>query len=642
MRRFIKRLTLARVMATAVAIAMALPIVGAAVAQTSPGFLIQGLLAGGGGRRESAGFVIEDVLQTGEFFAARPALFTLRGRITDGAQPLAGVQVTNDSGATATTNANGDFSFNSVPQGNQTLTPNREGYTFTPISRTLTLVSGGAEANGLDFVASADDVYENDDACANATSLRLNTETQRHTFGRNADQDWVSFETVSGTRYLVEAQVPPSSNASLLLETYPNCAAAAERQQSNTFNPGIRLVFTATQTGPTLLRWANKIATTFGPSTTYQISARDLPNAASPGAAIIVAGKLRDADELQTNIHNVAQQFRQLLRSNGYAESDIYLLATDPGQPGFTTQATAANLQSAITTWAKDHVGPNKSLVMYIMDHGDREVFYLNNAVSETATPTQINTWLNQLEADVPEVKITVILEACNSGSFIDLPAPSSLSKRGRVIVSSTDAANVAYATPQGALFSDYFIARLGEGATIYNGFQAARWATIAARPEQTPWLDDDGDGIPNEPEDGLFAQQRGLGNVASARLESADQFAPFIASTAYTLTAPNASIVARVTDDVGVTRAWVAIYPPSYTTNSPSQSRQELVRDNVLTQTLTAGPDNIFGVNLTGLTEFGVYRVVVHAEDGTGVRASPVAIEIRTGYRTFLPLVRK
>jgi hypothetical protein len=53
------------------------------------------------------------------------------------------------------------------------------------------------------------------------------------------------------------------------------------------------------------------------------------------------------------------------------------------------------------------------------------------------------------LEAAAPGVKVNVILEACQSGNFIN-KAPHMLSKPGRVVIASTGAYPVAYVSQSG------------------------------------------------------------------------------------------------------------------------------------------------------------------------------------------------
>ena len=73
-----------------------------------------------------------------------------------------------------------------------------------------------------------------------------------------------------------------------------------------------------------------------------------------------------------------------------------------------------------------------------------------------------------------------MIIEACHSGSFIDWASPGqtdydSLSKAGRVIITSTDRAHNAYASAQGAYFSDAFFSCIAASKELKTCFNQAR-----------------------------------------------------------------------------------------------------------------------------------------------------------------------
>jgi protocatechuate 3,4-dioxygenase beta subunit len=89
-------------------------------------------------------------------FTATPGTHAMAGHITEGGKALAGVLVTlsGSRGATATTDANGDYSFTSLPSdGIYTLTPGKAGYIFTPPSQTFDSPTSDRTAN---FAASPD------------------------------------------------------------------------------------------------------------------------------------------------------------------------------------------------------------------------------------------------------------------------------------------------------------------------------------------------------------------------------------------------------------------------------------------------------------------------------------------------------
>jgi hypothetical protein len=273
-----------------------------------------------------------------------------------------------------------------------------------------------------------------------------------------------------------------------------------------------------------------------------------------------------------------------------------------------------------------------------LMDHGDPEIFYLDKTKNELLLPSDLDSWLSQIEASVPNLKVNVFIEACHSGSFVDLPAPSSISKPNRVIIASAGDGQLARASVSGATFSDQFIPALFQGISFYNSFQIARWATQGAHGvAQLPWLDDDGDGNPNEPEDGKLAQKRGFGFAGNI----ADSFAPFIVEVTHTLNlaAQQVAVSATITDNTGLSRAWATIYPPGYNVGGASS---ELLPDTAPTVTLMATSSMSYSASLGSFNRLGLYRIVINAEDLNGLRAQPVAFDVRTGWGLYLPLVRR
>jgi hypothetical protein len=187
-------------------------------------------------------------------------------------------------------------------------------------------------------------------------------------------------------------------------------------------------------------------------------------------------------------------------------------------------------------------------------------------------------------------------------------------------------------------VFSDHFTAGLYQGQSLFQSFQNASWATQNAFPFQTPWLDDDGDGLPNQSGDGQVAAARGF---AFAGTLTGDVWPPHIFATAgpEEITQGRGVISAEVRDDEQVQRVWAVIYPPSY---RPPESGEELVSEVLPTIVLQAQGNDQFAATYTGFDELGVYRVVIYAEDDGGREARPVSIEVRTGWGVFLPLVAR
>jgi hypothetical protein len=486
------------------------------------------------------------------------------------------------------------------------------------------------------------DDYEPDDTCAAASAIATDGTVQEHTFHAAGDVDWAAFTALSGTTYLIEVQPPAVSTADVILELYAGCGGLPEEATDPSFSPGVRLQFVAPHSGTYYLRLNDHDPEAGGEDVSYALSVRSLSDTPSPGALVLVAGRLEAGDPLQRNIHHVTNTAYRLFQTHGYDAERIYYLASDlsldadgDSLPDVDVQANPSHLEQAITQWAVDKVGPERALTLYLMDHGGYDRFYLNGR-SETVTPEELDTWLETLEAAVPGVPVNVIIEACHAGSFVDLA--QSVSQPGRVVVVSTGAYALAYASADGAVFSDSFLDALGLGQSLYGSFAEARWAVQEGHPQQTPWLDDNGNGIPNEVGDGAVAQVRGF-NYAGTFAEVL--WPPYVREAhVRDVHAGGGVIAAEIHDDVGVLSAWAVIYPPSYTPPAP-EGVEEMVQEDLETaMLLDTNGDQIFTAYSSAFDEVGEYRVVIYALDGDGLQGRPRSVTVRTGWQVYLPLV--
>jgi hypothetical protein len=263
------------------------------------------------------------------------------------------------------------------------------------------------------------------------------------------------------------------------------------------------------------------------------------------------------------------------------------------------------------------------------VDHGGSDLFYLDKPRGEWLNPAELDGWLEQLESAVPGVKINVIIEACLSGSFINLA--QNISKAGRVVISSTDAVGNAYASPNGAVFSDAFLSALEQNLSLKSAFDEGVGVTRQAWRAQYPWLDDNGDGLPNGPQDGLEAQQRGF---AQAGTLGEDPWSPYIAQTkSANLSGIQGEIWAEVRDDEQVRWVYAVVFPPSY--QAPLPGEEWAVEP--LPITLQDRGNGWYGGLYTSFNEIGIYRVVIYAEDNDGLVSSR---EMLAGWKAFLPVM--
>ncbi len=481
------------------------------------------------------------------------------------------------------------------------------------------------------------DAYEPDDACNLAQRIETDGTAQTRNFHRQADADWVTFPAAAGQTYLIEGQTPEDSSADVIAELYDRCTGLPLSSQDFAFSLGFRLEYRATANRTLYLKLLNHNPSDYGLQASYRLSVRTISAEPSPGALIIVAGRLRTHDSVQGNIDAVSDRILSLFREHSYTDDRIYYLATELGRDGVDALPSVANLQAAITTWAPALVGPDRPFTLFLVDHGGDDRFYLDKPRNEWLAPQQLDGWLAYLQSVAPGVKVNVIIESCRSGSFIQ--RPGSLSAPGRVVITSASAWSDAWASEQGATFSDQFLTTLSQDASLLASFQVAQEAARTAHPSQVAWLDDNADGVPNAASDGQEAAQRGFA-YAGTLPDEREQWPPLIAETIgpATITGGRGLLQARVLDDEGVRQVMAIVYPPSY---RPPQPGDEWARDTAPTFVLRNQGNNWYASDITGLTESGAYRVVIYAEDDMGLTARPVTISIGTVERgVYLPLV--
>jgi hypothetical protein len=474
------------------------------------------------------------------------------------------------------------------------------------------------------------DGYEPDDTCIDANAIDANGVAQRHNFHQAGDADWVRFNAFAGTQYVIQTK-EVEAQAFTQLGLFNTCAEATPNaEDDDALGQGAIMVWVAPATAAYYVRIANRDPGVYGDETGYSLSVRAQPRVAP--AAIIVGGH-DDRRRLQANINHATDQAYHAFLAGGLPPDRIYYLSPDALE-GRDAATTSANLQHAIVNWAAGKVGTGATLYLYLVDHGGYDVFITNGSTDRT-TVAQLNEWLGALEAAAGLHRIVIMLDACQSGSFID-PA-ATLSDPNRVVMTSTGPHQNAYPSLHGAYFSDALLTALGESHDLCTSFEQARAAVLATSLDQTPWLDADGDKLPNEAAD--CEQVRSVG-LASSFAEQPPIIDQVRAPTELTPETP-VEVRIRVRDDVGIGDVWVVIYPPSFVEPEVDGTTPEIDLPRV--NLVATGAADEYAATLTGLNEPGSYRLVFYATDNSGGQAQPrAALTVSQGYRNYLPLIRQ
>jgi len=467
------------------------------------------------------------------------------------------------------------------------------------------------------------DVYEPDTSCKQATTLTTDGIVQDHSFQPNDSEDWATFDAISGTIYLIQANVYPNSKADLQLDLRSACEGQPLITQNYTYTNDVRLSYLADANQPLYL----KLTDSTNSFAKYDLTVRQLRQQTPKDLVIIVGGELAPDDPLKTSFSQAVTQTYQLFKRLGYPAKQLYLLTRDSyDQPLNPTQ-----LQGALTTWASQAItlGAESSLTLFLIGHGEAGLFYLDKPKQQTIMPADLASWFRQLEVAQPGVKINLVVEADDSGGFIEqlkgAEAKSMQAKVGqtgiqqRVIIASTGAKGLAAISPQGMFFSTYFLASLERGGSLYRAFQEAKWALEVAHPAQVPSLESNDNGLSNEKVAGLVAQQRSFGGAADLAVEEWPPFIREVSGPSKLLQKQESSLTVTVSvqAQTSLKRIWAEVYAPKAQLTS--------------TQTidLRSVSQERYTTKLSGLQELGSYRLVLYGEDQRGNLAGPAALAI-------------
>jgi len=158
--------------------------------------------------------------------------------------------------------------------------------------------------------------------------------------------------------------------------------------------------------------------------------------------AVIVNG-FNDVDD---TFHIDTGGMYQALRGHGIPQDQIHYLCPDPaGSEGCETVASEVELQKVLTETMGTDIPPTANLVdsscqellFFYSTHGDSDILWCGD---DQPTFDQLRDWLDQVNC----AKITVVVEACNSGGLIGklVPPPTG---QARFIFTSTDQNGVSY-----------------------------------------------------------------------------------------------------------------------------------------------------------------------------------------------------
>lgn len=338
----------------------------------------------------------------------------------------------------------------------------------------------------------------------------------------------------------------------------------------------------------------------FGNTSLPELTSVSVGNPLSRKAIIIAGGET--SDSLWPMVEKNANLAYEALLKQGYSDEDIHYWSR-AATTGVDGLAVMDNLEFDLTDWAKSQT---RDVTLYLIGKGGEKTFRMNGG--ETLTAEQLNIWLNLLQESLPG-RLTVIYDGDSSGSFIPRLTTTGTEKR-RILVASAATGNTANFLAGGDIsFSWFFWKQILNGATVRDAWIQAKRAIGFAGSGQSPQLDDNGNGIPNEKEDGLEARSYAIGNGI---LFAGDE--PLIGSIVeeQTLTGGGAAATiwaGDVTTTGTIGSVWAVITPPA-------EWREASV---LIPLDPPLSPDGHYQSTYDDFSRHGVYRVSVFAEDMNG-----------------------
>ncbi len=324
--------------------------------------------------------------------------------------------------------------------------------------------------------------------------------------------------------------------------------------------------------------------------------------------AIIVAGASLD-DDLWTGVVKSVQSAYKALNVQRYSDDDIYLMSP-VAIPDVNKQPLLpdlGNLHHALNTWAGEST---QDVILYLVGKGFDRTFSINQ--EENLTASLLDNWLDSLQERITG-KLTVIYDACRSGSFIPVLA----SPADRIVISSTNSAEPASFASKGDIsFSGFFWKEILNGTNTDDAFSNAYDAVNFAGRGQTPCLDSNGDGYCDEGEDTQAAKEYviGMGIVLTADNPVIGNVSPpqnLNNETSATIWAENVSSTGSLQ------RVWAVIVPPDSKSAQPDPA--ETCELNLPILDMAETGNGRFEGTYYGFTESGTYEIIFYAADLNG-----------------------
>jgi hypothetical protein len=343
---------------------------------------------------------------------------------------------------------------------------------------------------------------------------------------------------------------------------------------------------------------------------------------------IVLGGGNRDDNSAWKTFNQVAEYVHRIFKRRGFDdEEDIRFLSPDPKETEGADDVTSiTTLEFAITNWAAKRVNAQVPLYLYLLSHNLEDNFLLEKRGNQETylTPDTLDSWLDQLTQDTP---VTIIIEACHSGNFIQTDEGKSTPLVGpnRTIIVSARGDKQAKVLENRSSFSKEFFDEIIANKTIGIAFKEAedKMKRIRCHLDQFPEMDADGDGTVNT--------QRDYAKVIDCYLP-ADMISLASPPEIVNLTPPQTlpegvsslTIHAELLG-VGITQVFATVIPPDFDATQRINDWSELDFDEF---ELVQIDDRKYAGTYRNFIIPGDYTIIVNAENSDG-SATPVQTAI-------------
>ena len=480
-----------------------------------------------------------------------------------------------------------------------------------------TLSSGGSDA------------YETDDSCAEARPIDVNGAHQQHNFGSSTDEDWEYFDVRAGYSYSVQVTNAQSS-ADPALALYAGCSAQPLAAFDSAYTRDALITRQAAAGGRWYVRTTNSTPAATAVKTAYHLTVREVEP--SP-TALVVVGKAAKSSQ-QTALNATGDLAYKTFMKTGMLKANLryYRPSTDVDLDGdglnndVTGLPTVLAVKGSIQDWAREQ-GVSLGIPFYLVLVGGGSADRIVLDSGEEVTTGDLGLWLSNLEATSGADNLNVILDAPQSGTFLDVTtgSPSTIAGKNRVVITSTSSGQNSYLASDRSFFSSVLFRHLGQKKSLADAFLGARQAILDSGLSQDPQISVNGAGatVTSARTEALSGGTALLIETPAATrgINGGSRSLPPVVDTAGCGMSGTdcVQVNALIRDDVGVSEAWLEVYRLA-----DVSSGEALVAVTVIS--LAGKGDSLYGVDGIRIGAGQNIYVMVRDTDGNLGEAYPVA----------------